>query len=68
MTLKIDPSRKGEKLTGIYVRAEVDGKFAAYDIYELDKTSLIEWLRSREGKNAWMESVVLHLLYHDSES
>jgi hypothetical protein len=50
--------------TGIYVRAIVDGKPQSVDIACLDADSLLGWLRSRGGNNAWAEHVVLMLLGH----
>jgi len=73
--LEIDPERY-ESLgddgahTGIYVRAKhvhntenaVAGKHASVDIAVLTKDSVLTWLRSRGGENAWAEDVVGHLL------
>ena len=50
--------------TGIFVRAEHDGKWDAYDIAELTKESLLRWLRSRDGDNKWAEDCVGILLGH----
>jgi hypothetical protein len=66
MELRVDPNRS-EKLadsTGIYVRAIYLGKWGSYDIAQLDKESLLEWLRSRGGDNPWAEDVVGILLGH----
>jgi len=48
--LKVDAARAGlNGSTGIYVRAlGIDGHWVNADIAELDKPSLVEWLRSRE--------------------
>jgi len=67
--MKIDSQRYDKfgrevELTGIFVRAEHEGKWDAYDIYLLDAPSLLEWLRSRGGKNEWAENVVGILLGH----
>jgi hypothetical protein len=64
MELKVDHDREGELCTGIYVRALVDGKWTNADIGELDRESLLFWLRSRGGVNIWAESVVCQLLGH----
>lgn len=50
--------------TGIYVRAQCDGKWDSFDIAELDKASLLEFLKSRGGDNAWAEDTVGILLNH----
>lgn len=51
--------------TRIMVRALTpEDKPVSCDISELDRDSLIRWLRSRGGKNAWAESVVLMMLGH----
>ncbi len=62
--LRIDPSRIGLTETGIYVRAQHDGKWGSHDIAHLDLDSLRRWLRSRGGENTWAESVVEILLGH----
>lgn len=63
------PGREGEPWhgsTGIYVRAvDAAGRWGSFDIAELSTESLFAWLRSRGGRNAWAESVVLILLGHD---
>lgn len=51
--------------SGIPIRAELDGAWGSFDAAELDRDSLLEWLRSRGGENAWAESVVLILLGHE---
>lgn len=50
------------KDTGIYVRARLAGKFATVDISQLDKASLLAWLRERGGSNRRAENVVGELL------
>lgn len=51
--------------SGIYVRAkDAEGKWGSYDIAELDKDSLLTFLKSRGGDNPWAESTVLILLGH----
>lgn len=53
-------------LTGIYVRArDAEGAYGSFDISHLTLPSLMTWLRSRDGKNPWAESVVATLLGHD---
>lgn len=67
--LKVDPKRRlsGEDpSTGVYVRAQLDGKWGSFDISELDSPSLHTFLRSRGGENSWAESIVAILLGHDS--
>ena len=51
--------------TGFFVRAKLRDVWGTYDIVHLERASLIRWLRSRGGKNAWAESVVLALLGHE---
>jgi hypothetical protein len=65
MELTIDPKREYlAEATGIYVRAKVDNKWKSVDIAQLDKESLLRWLRSRDGDNPWAEDVVGILLGH----
>lgn len=45
-------------LTGIFVRAKHAGKWGNFDIAELDRASLLSWLRSRGGDNRWAEETV----------
>lgn len=69
VTLNVDPVRKDGGSTGIFVRAvDVDGRLRPVDIVELDRPSLMAWLRSRGGDNRWAEDVVLRLLGHEPES
>lgn len=65
MDLKLDPDRadRGDG-TGIYVRAKDGDNFVAADICQLDKPSLLAWLRSRGGDNVWAENTVGMLLGH----
>jgi hypothetical protein len=67
MEYTINPERWADKeevvYTGIYVRAlSPEGKYESVDIYQLDKASLLNWLRSRGGKNEWAENCVGVLL------
>lgn len=63
MNLQTDPTRNGD--TGIYVRAQdINGKWDSFDICQLTKASLLEWLKSRGGANPWAENVVGVLLGH----
>lgn len=64
-TLQIDPSRKGLRSTGLYVRAQDAGRWVTADLADLDTDSLMRWLRSRGGENPWAEATVLMLLGHD---
>ena len=63
--LHVDESRLGKNSTGIYVRAWLKDSVGSYDIFELTKESLHEWLKSRGGNNLWAESTVAVLLGHD---
>lgn len=72
--MKINPERRRQllsrfmpyKRTGIYVRAKdpEDGCWGAHDLAELDRASLLEWLRTEPGR---AEQVVLVLLEHPQE-
>lgn len=69
--LVVDEAREigdGESLdraTGIFVRAlGPEGRWGSFDIVELDKASLLTWLRSRGGYNPWAENTVALLLGH----
>ena len=62
--LTIDPARPRLD-TGIWVRAwTADGRCVNACISELDRASLLAWLRSRGGDNPWAEDVVGILLGH----
>jgi hypothetical protein len=62
---RTDPARRGcVTETGIFVRAKVGDKWDIVDIAELDKASLLAWLRSRGGDNQWAENCVGMLLGH----
>ena len=63
MPLAIDPKRRGIEIhTGIFVRAKDGDFFDTFDIAELDACSMVEWLRSRGGKNEWAEGALMILL------
>lgn len=69
MSIKTDLARENPEhhgLTGIFVRAiGQDGRWGSFDIAELDRDSLHQWLRSRGGENLWAENCVLILLGHE---
>ena len=50
--------------TGIFIRAKVEEKWGAVDIADLriPDREILEWLRSRGGKNVWAENCILLLL------
>lgn len=63
--LIIDEERSSMVGTGLYVRArDWSGNWRAADIMELDRKSLLTWLRSRGGDNVWAENVVGMLMGH----
>jgi hypothetical protein len=65
VNLIVDPKRAElHGSSGIYVRATLDGKWGNFDIAELDKSSLLHWLRSRGGDNPWAEDTVGIILGH----
>jgi len=70
MDLKIDVDRwsrreRFENATGIFIRAlSPDNKWESVDISLLDRSSLLEWLKSRGGDNPYAEDVVGILLGH----
>lgn len=65
MQLKQDANRIGIGETGIFVRAlNTENKIDSVDISELDKESLLGWLRSRGGDNKWAEDTVGIILGH----
>ena len=69
--LHVDPARYDPNMvtnTGIFVRAKFNGHWLSVDIAHLDKESLLEWLRSRGGKNPWAEDTVGLLLGHGNLS
>lgn len=68
LELRVDPSRADayEGYTGIFVRAlGVDEKWGNADIAQLNRISLIAWLRKNgEKESSLAERIVLHLLGH----
>jgi hypothetical protein len=70
MELTVDTARHEANadrdiITGIYVRAKTaGGRWINADIADLDRDSLLTFLRSRGGDNAWAEDVVGILLGH----
>lgn len=64
--LRVDHERKFYSGTEIYVRAiGFDGKWDSVDLAQLDRASVISWLKSRGGDNPWAENTVLILLGHE---
>ena len=66
--LRVDPNREEYQhgTTGIYVRARMGGGgWGNADIAELDRISLLRFLRSRGGANLWAENTVLAMLEHE---
>lgn len=62
-----DPKRIGgvyQEMTLIQVRARGPKGFDVFDIAELSRNSLLDWLRQHGGANVWAENVVLVLLGH----
>lgn len=64
--LRVDDEREHEQrgATNIFVRAKFEDAWGSYDIAELDRLSLLRWLRSRGGENLWAENTVISLLGH----
>ena len=50
--------------TGIFIRAEIEGKWESVDIGDerIPDKEILLWLRSRGGVNVWAENVALLLL------
>lgn len=57
--LYVDPERLEQLETGIFTRAKNGDNWGSYDIAELTRESLLEWLN---GNKDMMEKVILHLL------
>jgi hypothetical protein len=66
MNLTVDPERAAQfhGESGIFVRAKDGDKWVNADIAELDKSSLLAWLRSRGGDNPCAENTVGLLFGH----
>ena len=62
--MRIDPNREWHMPgTGIYTRARgSDGQFGSFDIVNLDKESLMEWMKSKEPE--FLRNLVAMLLDH----
>ena len=65
--LRVDPDRlvAGDGATGIYIRAlDESDRWCSCDIAQLDKASLLAFLRCRGGDNPWAEDVIGIILGH----
>lgn len=69
--MRVDPTRvyqtdraREAHATGIYVRAQLGETWGSFDIAELDKASLLDWLRSDGGSNKLAENTVGIILGH----
>ncbi len=66
--LRVDPERydpeDDSNKTTIFVRAKLNEQWLSVDIADLDKESLLVWLRSRGGKSEWAEDTVGIMLGH----
>ena len=66
--LRVDPQREDdlEGCTGIFVRAiGTNGRWGSYDIAQLDRASLLAWIR--RGNMAFLERLVASLLGHEHD-
>jgi len=63
--MKADPMRIGshEYDTGFFVRID-DPTIMTIDVGELDRDSLVEWLRSRGEVSDWCMSFILRIMGH----
>ena len=70
LVLKVDNKRWDAHRVGFPVRAidELGMIWDPVDAGVLDRESMLAWLRSRDGANPWMESVVLRLLGYDDDN
>ena len=62
--------RRREKMeTGIFIRAQIDGKWDSVDIGDprLSDEEVFKWLRSRGGKNEFAERCVMVLLERNQD-
>lgn len=66
MDLNVDPERLDPQWrTGIWLRAKLpDGTWDNVDLFQLDKPSLLMWLRQAGGNNPIAENTVGILLGH----
>ena len=64
LDLRVDPARRNLERTGIYVRARDGERFVSADIDQLDKRSLLAFLRSRGGDNPWAEEIIGLIMGH----
>jgi hypothetical protein len=55
--------------TGIFIRAQIDGKWDSVDIGDpkLPDAEVLKWLRSRGGRNEFAERCVMVLLKRDQD-
>ena len=62
LELKVDPVRFAREelqdATGIFVRAQLDGKWGSHDCVMLDAVSFRRWIRSRGGVNPFAEDIL----------
>jgi hypothetical protein len=70
--LRMNPKRIAKNrwiVLEILVRAKNEhGHFQNCDIGDLDRESLLSWLRSRGGSNPWAEQTILILLGYEQET
>ena len=69
LDLQVDPSRRTLERTGIYVRARDGERIVSADIDQLDKRSLLAFLRQvrRPGQladNPWAEDIIGLIMGH----
>lgn len=64
MELIVDPCRLSMPETGVYIQAQLGGRFGTYDINHLTTDSLISYLRGWNGNNYLAENMVCFLLGH----
>ena len=66
---KTDPERVSLRdATGVYDRAiGNDGRWGSYDIAELNRDSLVDFVRSRGEVSTWALHLILIMLGHDRD-
>ena len=68
LDLQVDPARRHLERTGIYVRARDGERFVSADIDQLDKRSLLAFLRHKRGDqladNPWAEDIIGLVMGH----